>query len=157
MRRINQEHGTAIILVTHDLGVAAEFCDTVAVMYAGRIVEQGTVDQIVEAPQHPYTQGLLRCRPHISARTQRIEPIPGTVPDLVDLPDGCAFAPRCAYRQAVCEAGAIPMVETSPGHVNRCLLHTDYRYEAHWRWSDTVQPVVAHAANGNGEASNGNH
>jgi ABC-type dipeptide/oligopeptide/nickel transport system ATPase component len=77
MRRINQDRGTAIILVTHDLGVAAEFCDTIAVMYAGRIVEQGPVDEVVMHPQHPYTQGLLACRPRVSERDLRVQPIPG--------------------------------------------------------------------------------
>ncbi|MFQ5857664.1 MAG: ABC transporter ATP-binding protein [Anaerolineae bacterium] len=138
MRRINRERGTAIILVTHDLGLAAEFCDTIAVMYAGRFVEQGTVDQIVENPQHPYTQGLLGCRPRISMRDQRVQPIPGNVPDPVDLPPGCAFAPRCPHYQTVCDEGPIPMIATGPGHMSRCLLHTAYRREEHWGWSDQV-------------------
>ncbi len=86
--RINQDRGTAIILVTHDLGLAAEFCDTIAVMYAGRIVEQGPVDEVVAHPQHPYSQGLLNCRPRISARYQHVQPIPGNVPDLASLPLG---------------------------------------------------------------------
>jgi oligopeptide/dipeptide ABC transporter ATP-binding protein len=138
MRRINRERGTTIILVTHDLGVAAEFCDTIAVMYAGRIVEQGTVDQIVENPQHPYTQGLLRCRPRILEQDQQVLPIPGNVPSLVSLPPGCAFAPRCPHYQTVCEGGPIPMVETAPGHVSRCLLHMDYRRREHWGWGDEI-------------------
>jgi oligopeptide/dipeptide ABC transporter ATP-binding protein len=138
MRRINREHGTTIILVTHDLGVAAEFCDTIAVMYAGRIVEQGTVDQIVENPQHPYTQGLLRCRPRILEHDQQVLPIPGNVPSLVSLPPGCAFAPRCPHYQTVCEGGPIPLIKTTPGHVSRCLLHVDYRRKGHWGWGDEI-------------------
>lgn len=138
MRRINREHGTAIILVTHDLGVAAEFCETIAVMYAGRIVEQGTVDQVVENPQHPYTQGLLRCRPRISEREQRVQPIPGNVPSLANLPPGCAFAPRCPHYQTVCEGGPIPLAEIAPGHVSRCLLHVGYRREEYWGWNEKV-------------------
>jgi oligopeptide/dipeptide ABC transporter ATP-binding protein len=137
MRRINRERGTAIILVTHDLGVAAEFCDTIAVMYGGRFVELGTVDQVVENPQHPYTQGLLACRPRISRRDLRIQPIPGNVPDLVDLPAGCAFAPRCGHYRPVCDAGPIPMIETGPGHMNRCLMHVGYQRRADWEWGDT--------------------
>lgn len=138
MRRINQERGTAIILVTHDLALAAEFCDSIAVMYAGRIVERGAVDQVVENPQHPYTRGLLGCRPRISARGQRVQPIPGNVPDLVDLPAGCAFAPRCSHHRSICEAGPIPMIETETVHVNRCLMHVGYQRDAGWEWSDVV-------------------
>jgi len=134
MRRINREHGTAIILVTHDLGVAAEFCQAIAVMYAGRIVEKGPVDSVVERPQHPYTQGLLNCRPRIAERDQRVRPIPGNVPDLVDLPPGCAFAPRCAHRRPVCEEGPIPLIPVGPSHWSRCLIHTDYRRESDWTW-----------------------
>ncbi len=138
MRRINRDHGTAIILVTHDLGLAAEFCDTIAVMYAGRIVEQGPVDDVVDHPQHPYTQGLLNCRPRISHRELRVQPIPGNVPDLADLPPGCAFAPRCPHHRAVCGGGPIPLIETSPGNVSRCLLHVDYRRQEGWGWGDRV-------------------
>jgi oligopeptide/dipeptide ABC transporter ATP-binding protein len=97
MRRINQEHGTAIVLVTHNLDLAAEFCQRIIVMYAGRLVERGSVDQVIESPQHPYTRGLLACIPRISAKRSRIEPIPGNVPDLADVPPGCAFAPRCSW------------------------------------------------------------
>ena len=139
MLRINRDHGTAIILVTHDLGLAAEFCDSIAVMYAGRIVEQGPVDDVVAHPQHPYTQGLLNCRPRISERDQRVEPIPGNVPDLADLPRGCAFAPRCPRRQAVCDTGPIPLMETSAGSISRCLLHVDYQPEEGWGWGDRVR------------------
>jgi peptide/nickel transport system ATP-binding protein len=139
MRRINQDRGTAIILVTHDLGVAAEFCDTIAVMYAGRIVEQGPVDEVVSHPQHPYTQGLLACRPRVSERELRVQPIPGNVPDLVDLPPGCAFAPRCPDYKAVCGTGPIPLVETAPGYVSRCLLHVGYRREEGWGWRERIR------------------
>jgi len=138
MRRINQEHGTAIILVTHDLGMAAEFCSRIAVMYAGRIVEQGTVDQVVENPQHPYTQGLLDCRPRISMRQLRLQPIPGSVPDLAVLPAGCAFAPRCAYRQSVCEDGPVPLVAIEPDHLSRCLRHEQFQRDPGWDWHHTL-------------------
>ncbi len=139
MRQINQERGTSIILVTHDLGLAAEFCGRIAVMYAGRIVEEGTTDQIVENPQHPYTQGLLSCRPIISVRDHRVLPIPGNVPDLAELPEGCAFAPRCPYNSPICEQGPIPMVATSVGSLSRCLVHIDYHRESEWQWSDLVR------------------
>ncbi len=139
MRSINREHGTSIILVTHDLGLAAEFCDTIGVMYAGRVVEEGPVDDVVSDPQHPYTQGLLNCRPRISQREQRLQPIPGNVPDLAALPAGCAFAPRCPHHRPVCDGGAIPTVVTLPGHTSRCLLHLEYRREQDWEWSDQVR------------------
>ena len=137
MKRINQEHGTAIILVTHDLGLAAEFCDHIAVMYAGRIVEIGPTDQVIQQPQHPYTEGLLRCIPAISQR-QPIQPIPGSVPDLADLPPGCSFAPRCPYAKPVCTQGFFRLVTVGGSdrpadyrsgevHMARCLRLTDYQ------------------------------
>jgi oligopeptide/dipeptide ABC transporter ATP-binding protein len=138
MRRINQEHGTAIILVTHDLGMAAEFCSRIAVMYAGRIVEQGSVDQVVENPRHPYTQGLLDCRPRIGLRQLRVQPIPGNVPDLAALPAGCAFAPRCPHHQDVCDEGPVPLLSVEQGHLSRCLLHNQFARQAGWDWHDTL-------------------
>ncbi|HSM70259.1 MAG TPA: ABC transporter ATP-binding protein, partial [Anaerolineales bacterium] len=139
MKQINQDRGTAIILVTHDLGLASEFCDRIAVMYAGRIVEQGTVDEIVETPQHPYTQGLLNCRPRIGEKQQIIRPIEGNVPSLANLPDGCAFASRCTFVKDVCNEGAIPLFETDPGHLNRCLLTSDYKRLPEWDWDHIIE------------------
>ena len=139
MKQINQDRGTAIILVTHDLGLASEFCDRIAVMYAGRIVEQGTVDEIVETPQHPYTQGLLNCRPRIGEKQQTIRPIEGNVPSLANLPNGCAFASRCSFVKDVCSEGAIPLFETDPGHLNRCLLTSDYKRLPEWDWDSIIE------------------
>jgi oligopeptide/dipeptide ABC transporter ATP-binding protein len=93
--KINREHGTAVVLVTHNLGVVAEFCQRILVMYAGQLMEQGMTEQVIDDPQHPYTRGLLRCLPRIGKGRERIQPIPGLVPDLAVLPPGCAFAPRC--------------------------------------------------------------
>lgn len=138
MKQINRARGTAIILITHDLGLASEFCDRIAVMYAGRFVEQGTVDQIVEHPQHPYTQGLLDCRPRIGERDQTLRPIPGNVPGLADLPEGCAFATRCPHARDVCGQGPIPMFETDPAHLNRCLLTSDYDRDPRWDWDNVI-------------------
>ncbi len=135
MKKINQDHGTAIILVTHDLGVAAEFCDSIAVMYAGRIVEQGTVDQVIETPQHPYSEGLLKCRPRITPEKQPIAPIPGNVPDLVDLPVGCAFSDRCKFYQPVCNDGPVPLFQLADGHASRCLRHVNFQRNPNWSWS----------------------
>ncbi len=142
MLRINQEHGTAIILVTHDLGLAAEFCQRIAVMYAGRVVEQGDVEQVVMHPRHPYTQGLLNCRPRIAMRELRVQPIRGNVPDLTELPPGCAFAPRCEQVQDTCRAGPIPMVTEPDGHTNRCLVHTGFQRQDGWQWSDRVERAL---------------
>jgi oligopeptide/dipeptide ABC transporter ATP-binding protein len=121
MRRINEARGTAIILVTHNLDLAAEFCQRIAVMYAGRIVEIGATDQVTEAPQHPYTRGLLTCIPRIAAQRTRIEPIPGNVPDLANVPPGCAFADRCSLAQPICRNELVPFFEVAPGHQVRCL------------------------------------
>ena len=139
MKQINQERGTAIILVTHDLGLAAEFCDRIAVMYAGRVVEQGTVDEIVETPQHPYTQGLLNCRPRIGEPDQIVRPIDGNVPSLANLPNSCAFASRCSFVKETCNEGPIPFFETDPGHLNRCLLASDYKRLPNWDWDSMIE------------------
>jgi oligopeptide/dipeptide ABC transporter ATP-binding protein len=139
MHRINREHRTAIILVTHDLGLAAEFCDRIAVMYAGRIIEQGAVDSVIEKPQHPYTQGLLDCRPRIAEDEQRLRPIPGNVPDLVSLPEACAFAPRCQFREPICETRPIPMVATGESHLSRCLKHLGFSSDDSGGWDEVVR------------------
>jgi oligopeptide/dipeptide ABC transporter ATP-binding protein len=123
MRRINQQHGTSILLVTHNLGLAAEFCHNIAVMYAGRIVERGPVDQVIQDPKHPYTQGLLACLPRLTTKAQRIEPIPGNVPDLAELPPGCAFAPRCPLVRDECWQADLRLRMVTPGHYARCILY----------------------------------
>ncbi|MBI5030167.1 MAG: ABC transporter ATP-binding protein [Chloroflexi bacterium] len=137
LRRINRTHQTAIVLVTHNLGLAAEFCQRLMVMYAGRVVELGTTEQVTEQPAHPYTHGLLSCIPRLTSKT-RIEPIPGEVPDLVGLPDGCAFHPRCQFAQVACLGGPIPWVQIAPGQRARCLRYVNYRREPTWTWNDTV-------------------
>ena len=125
LRRINREHGTSIILVTHDLGVTAEFCRNIAVMYAGRIVEKGTADQVIQDPKHPYTQGLLNSIPRIAKERRRIRPIPGEVPEPIDLPQGCAFYPRCDRARTECQGSEIPMREIGEGRLVRCVRARD--------------------------------
>lgn len=137
LRRINRTHQTAIVLVTHNLGLAAEFCQRLMVMYAGRVVEMGSTEQVIEQSKHPYTQGLLSCLPRLTSKT-RIEPIPGEVPDLVGLPAGCAFHPRCSFAQEVCLGGPIPWVQMASGQQARCLRYVGYRREANWTWHDTM-------------------
>lgn len=123
LREVNRRRGTGIILVTHDLGVAAEFCQEIAVMYAGRIVERGPTDAVIEDPRHPYTQGLLRSIPRLVKPRVRLRPISGSVPDLADLPPYCAFEPRCERADARCRREMPAAVELGDGRSVRCLLH----------------------------------
>ena len=123
MHRINRDHGTSIILVTHNLGLVAEFCQNIAVMYAGRIVERGPLDAVIDDPKHPYTQGLLECLPRITTRAQSLNPIPGNVPDLAELPPGCAFAPRCPFVRAECWQTDLRLRLVTPGHYARCIMY----------------------------------
>jgi len=124
LNRINREHGTSIILVTHDLALASEFCQEIAVMYAGRIVEKGPTDALIGDPKHPYTQGLLACIPRLTGERRRLTPIPGFVPDLMNLPPGCAFHPRCKFARDECLGQDIPLVKLGPKHMVRCILYT---------------------------------
>jgi peptide/nickel transport system ATP-binding protein len=128
MRDLRERSGTAIILVTHDLGVVADIADRIAVMYAGRIVETGTLDEIFYDPQHPYTWGLLGSIARIDReRPERLPSIPGMPPSLIDRPEGCHFRPRCRHEFGACTKypeleGRIP---GSPGHDDRCWLAVD--------------------------------
>jgi oligopeptide/dipeptide ABC transporter ATP-binding protein len=122
--KINREHGTAIVLVTHNLGLVAEFCENIVVMYAGQLMERGTIDQVINEPMHPYTQGLLHCLPKIGGRQEKILPIPGLVPDLAHLPRGCPFAPRCTQAMPQCSTvDAVPLKPMPNGRWVRCLLY----------------------------------
>jgi oligopeptide/dipeptide ABC transporter ATP-binding protein len=111
----------AIILVTHDLGVVAETCDRLAVMYCGRIVESGPVSAVFKAPRHPYTHGLLHSRPRVDHRKEALLPIKGVVPTPAELPIGCAFAPRCNSRREVCQS-RVPQLTVNPmGRGHACF------------------------------------
>ena len=129
MRNLRDETGTAIILITHDLGVVAEMCDRVAVMYAGEIVEQTDVVSLFRRPAHPYTRGLIGSIPVVGAVKDELAVIPGNVPNLVDLPEGCRFAPRCQTR---IEENVVLATELHPelrpleaGHDVRCWVYHD--------------------------------
>ena len=122
LREMKRTFDLSLLLITHDLGVIAEVADRVAVMYAGRIVEEGPVRTIFRAPAHPYTQGLLASIPHGRAG-ERLIAIDGVVPNLAQLPPGCAFAPRCASRLAECERAVPPDVRITDDHRARCVLH----------------------------------
>ena len=119
----------AVLLITHDLGVVAETADRVCVMYTGRIVEESGVDEIFEKPKHPYTQGLLRSVPKLTAhdieRATRLKTIEGVVPSPTNLPPGCHFAPRCEFRMPRCTEGEIPLYELENGVKVRCVLYDD--------------------------------
>lgn len=117
-----KKFGNAVILITHDMGVAAEFCDKIAVMYAGNMVEYANTTDIFENPIHPYTRGLLRAVPKIG-RTDELESISGIVPDLVDPPPGCRFHPRCKYAMDVCKEKFPPLLEVEPEHYVACHLY----------------------------------
>ncbi|KKJ76395.1 oligopeptide transporter ATP-binding component [Kiloniella litopenaei] len=122
MRKLKSEFNTAIVMITHDLGVVAGLCDTLNVMYAGRIVERSSVDEVFSAPRHPYSQGLLASTPRLDEKTHDNElvTIPGQPPNLQRLPQGCAFAPRCAHVKDRCLCERPPLFETPSGSHSAC-------------------------------------
>ena len=120
---LKRELGMAVIMITHDLGVVAETADRVAVMYAGKIVEYGHVNDIFDNPKHPYLIGLKRSMPTIDTDTDELYAIPGMVPNPTDLPDGCKFAPRCDQCMSVCELQEPPVFDISADHYARCWLY----------------------------------
>ena len=147
LRELQQELGLSIVFVTHDIGAALEVADRIAVMYAGRIVEEGTARELIHAPRHPYTLALLRSRAHgAMAKGQRLLTIAGSPPDLSKLPPGCAFAERCRWAEDACRTQQPPAVELTPGHRVRCL-----RTEATGH-DEPAQAKAAHASHAAPEA-----
>jgi oligopeptide/dipeptide ABC transporter ATP-binding protein len=140
---LRRELGLAMLFITHDLGVVAQVADRIAVMYCGRIVETGPALEVLRAPRHPYTEGLLRAAPKLIR--EKLVPIPGTVPPLDDLPKGCAFAPRCAYRVEECDAAMPHLRSVNALHSARCILVPD----AHGTPTDVI------SAGANPRASSG--
>lgn len=122
LRELQERLGMAVIFVTHDLGVAAEVADDVAVMYAGRIVESGPVRDVLRQPAHPYTQGLMNATVHRGMRGKKLLPIPGQPPDLTRLPVACSFAPRCPSVQEQCLEAFPEVSQVAPEHMARCFL-----------------------------------
>jgi len=120
IKELREKLGMSVLLITHNLGVVAETADNVAVMYAGRIVEYGTVRDIFKSPLHPYTWGLLQAIPRLDTDRERLLTIEGTVPDMLSLPSGCKFAPRCMFVQSRCEDSEPSLEEITPGHFSRC-------------------------------------
>jgi peptide/nickel transport system ATP-binding protein len=131
LSRLQRELGMAVVIITHDLGVVAEMADEIAVMYAGRIVERGTSEQIFATPRHPYTWGLLQSIPRLTGARDELLPIPGRPPSLIERPSGCHFHPRCAYARPA-HAQIDPRLEPvpdEPGHQAACLLEAELRSE----------------------------
>jgi len=122
LKQMQREYGLALLLVTHDLGLVAETCDRVAVMYAGRIVETGSVEQVFERPAHPYTRALMMALPDLGTRKERLFQITGEPPNLLNLPDGCAFSPRCGKSMDICRKEYPPYVRTKDGSKTACWL-----------------------------------
>ncbi|RYF79210.1 MAG: ABC transporter ATP-binding protein, partial [Comamonadaceae bacterium] len=122
LRELQRDLGLSVIFVTHDIGAAVEVADRIAVMYAGRIVEEGTARELIRSPRHPYTIALLKSRAHgAMARGTRLETIGGSPPDLSALPPGCAFADRCSLAVDACRASQPQPIEFEPGHLARCI------------------------------------
>jgi oligopeptide/dipeptide ABC transporter ATP-binding protein len=125
MRELQETFGTAIVLITHDMGVVAENADRVVVMYAGRKVEEAPASELFRRPAHPYTQAQMRAMPRLArtrtgARPRRLAEIPGTVPTLAAMPEGCRFAERCGYAVAACSAAAPPLRTVGRDHIVAC-------------------------------------
>jgi oligopeptide/dipeptide ABC transporter ATP-binding protein len=121
LAELRAELGMAVVLITHNMGVIAEYADRVLVMYAGRIVESAPALDLFDRPRHPYTRGLLASTPDLLADRPRLRTIPGTLPSLASLPPGCRFAPRCALAEPGCGRTDPALVEVGPGHHAACL------------------------------------
>ena len=125
MRSLKQKYNTSLLMITHDLGIVAEICDEVAVVYAGRIVEKGTLEDVFHHTRHPYTQGLFRSLPNMEDRTARLKPIKGLMPDPSNLPEGCAFCPRCNYATERCQKEKPKAVWRNEHHYVECHLYDE--------------------------------
>ena len=122
---LRETEKTSLLLITHDLGIVAEMCDEVAVMYAGRIVEKGTLREVFNKTKHPYTEGLFNSLPNINDRKAKLQPIPGLMPDPTNLPVGCAFAPRCKYATEACKQAQPVTRQVSDTHTVACTAYDD--------------------------------
>lgn len=121
IKSLKEKYQTAMIMITHDLGVVAKVCDKVAVVYAGEIIESGSKEDIFDHPSHPYTVGLFGALPKMSGNEKRLHPIAGMPPDPTNLPQGCKFNPRCPHATDACRNQEIPMAEIAPGHFCHCI------------------------------------
>ena len=121
MQDLKKRLGTSVIMITHDLGIVAETCDSVAVIYAGEIVEYGTAEHVFDHPCHPYTNGLFDSLPRLDATDRKLKPIKGLMPDPANLPEGCKFCERCPKAREDCSLQSPPVLEIEPGHLVKCL------------------------------------
>ena len=131
MRELQKEFNMAVILITHNLGVVADMCENVVVMYAGKPVEHADIYRTFQDPKHPYTWGLLHSIPKLYERKERLIPIEGQPPSLIDLPPGCPFAPRCPFAMEICVQEDPPDYVVGPDHTAKCYLHSEYADEEH--------------------------
>ncbi|WP_353096818.1 ABC transporter ATP-binding protein [Tissierella praeacuta] len=124
MNKLKKDFNTAMLLITHDLGVVAEVCDKVAIMYAGEIVEYANIEELFENPKHPYTKGLFGSIPSLDEEVDRLKPIKGLMPDPTNLPSGCKFHPRCVYATEACKDNQPKDVQVTDGHRVKCLIYS---------------------------------
>lgn len=129
MNNLKQQFKTATIMITHDLGIVAETCDEVSIMYAGSIVERGNLEDVFNNTMHPYTEGLFNSLPDVDNRAAKLKPIPGLMPDPTKLPKGCAFAPRCVYATEQCKTEKPALVKYSDTHYAACLAYQDKNFK----------------------------
>jgi peptide/nickel transport system ATP-binding protein len=153
IKQLKEFEDMSVILITHDLAVIAEVAETVAVMYAGKVVETAPVTTLFAEPQHPYTQGLLNSIPSPDKLGQRLSAITGVVPHPLNLPPGCTFAPRCPYKFEPCEIAFPALDSTTPDHKVACYLHTDRQDEVRESEHRTADPTSPLAAELQGAAS----
>ena len=130
IKELKEQYNTAMLLITHDLGIVAETCDDVAVMYAGQIVEYGTLEHIFKNAAHPYTIGLYNCIPDMYSECSELTPIHGLTPNPYHLPEGCSFHPRCPRACSMCADDIPLMTEIEPGHFVRCFFARDTKDNA---------------------------
>jgi len=125
MRRLRDQYQTSMIMITHDLGIVADICDNVAIMYAGRVIEHGTLEEIFNKTKHPYTEGLFNSLPTVSNREEMLKPIKGMMPDPADLPSGCPFHPRCDYAKEICAEQKPAITYLSDTHYVECFAYEE--------------------------------
>ena len=129
MRDLKKKYNTAMIMIIHDLGIVAEMCDEVSVIYAGRIVEHGNLEDVFDHTAHPYTEGLFNSLPNVKDRKAKLKPIPGLMPDPTNLPKGCAFAPRCSYATEACKEAQPEVTWLSDTHYIRCAAYKNPNFK----------------------------
>jgi len=148
MKDLQKRKGTAIRLITHNLGIIAEMCDRVGVMYAGYIVEMGTTELIFDNPDHPYTRGLMSAIPKITENRQKLDIIPGSVPNLIEPPSGCRFHPRCKYCKQICKETPPKLLEVEHNHFVACHRYKEVKY------SEVLQFLKKNRGKKNGKRTN---